>query len=444
MSPFSCVSLTFFVFQKRQGSESEAQNKWREMSMSDATKTIEKAIVLWLCGVCLADIRTIPEVEALMQVGTAVELDPLPITSIRMQHYQVLSGRRPECFGFFDTLTLRGTNVLEELSGRDTPPKLLPGFLSAAGWTARYQETSLLELANCVHNWVQSVPDTASCLFVKCSVDQHIKESEVSYIAEALSIAHSSIGEAGLLALLSDTQHAPVKRFININNFLAEMGVIDRKEYDGSFDWLNSLAYHIGHGQLWINLRGRDPQGIVSPRDEYEEVRNTLVTALPVKLRDPQTGEPVIERVYRKEELYSGDYLFCAPDLVVLFKPGYAPSPLSTRLQFDEDTFITPLPGTTATAGVHPSSVTGFFLASAPVFAPGVSVPEHALLTSVAPTLLHALGVKYDGMDSEPLSALFLPPYLEFHPIHTSDRGRELSEEEEELVINRLRDLGYI
>lgn len=412
--------------------------------MSDATKSAEKAIVLWLRGVCLADMRTIPEVEALMQVGAAVELDPLPITGMQLQHYQVLSGHKPECFGFFDTLALRGANVVEELSGRDTPPKLLPALLSAAGWTVQYQETSLQELPSCVHSWVQSVPTSASCLFVKCNVDEHIKESEASSIAEALSIARSAMGEVGLLALLSDTQPAPVKRFVNINNYLAEMGVIDRKGHDGSFDWPNSLAYHIGYGQLWINLLGRDPQGVVSPKDEYEEVRDTLVTALPVKLRDLQTGVSVIERVYRKEELYSGDYLFCAPDLVVLFKPGYAPSSLSTRLEFDEDTFLTPPPGTTATAGVHPSSLTGFFLASAPVFAPGVVVPEHASLTSVAPTLLHALGVKYGDMDSDALRALFSPSYLEFHPIHTDNRGRELSDEEEELVMNRLRDLGYV
>lgn len=411
--------------------------------MRDASNSAEKAVVLWLSGLRLTDIRALAEVEMLMRVGSLVELDPLPIIGPQAQHYQLLSGHRPECFGFFDTLTLRGTSVVEDLFGRDVPPKLLPDLLSAAGWTVHYQETSLQDLVTCVQNCVRSVPPSAFCLFVKCSVDQHIKESEVSFIAEALRIARSSIGEAGLVALLSDTQHTTVKRFININNFLTEMGVVDRN-WHGSIDWPNSLAYHIGHGQLWINLRGRDPQGVVNPKDEYEEVCETLVKALPVKLRDPETGEPVVERVYRKEELYSGDYLFCAPDLVVLFNPGYAPSFNSTRLEFDEATFTTPLSGTTAIAGVHPSSVTGFLLASGPAFAPGVSIPERASLTSVAPTLLHALGVTYSGIDSPVLSELFSPSYLEAHPIQAGDWGRELSDEEEELVIKRLRDLGYI
>src|SRR5438132_11907778 len=99
------------------------------------------------------------------------------------------------------------------------------------------------------------------------------------------------------------------------------MGVIERDEQNGQVDWRGSVAYFAGNGQLWVNLLGRDAQGAVHPRVEYEEVRETLIKALPHKLRDVEAGVPVIERIYRKEELYSGDYLFCAPDLVVVFKP---------------------------------------------------------------------------------------------------------------------------
>src|SRR5260221_11686406 len=103
--------------------------------------------------------------------------------------------------------------------------------------------------------------------------------------------------------------------------------------------------------------------------------------ALPRKLLDD--GQEVIERVYRKEELYSSEYLFCLPDLVVVFKPGYAPSPQSSRLAFDAATFTPVTDGRTVNAGVHPSCVKGLLLASAPAFAHNVAPTADVPLTAV-------------------------------------------------------------
>jgi hypothetical protein len=182
----------------------------------------------------------------------------------------------------------------------------------------------------------------------------------------------------------------------------------------------------------------------VHPQDEYEEVRDTLIRALPTKLREAGAASPAIERIYRKEELYTGEYLFCAPDLIVLFAPGYAPSPQSARLAFDTATFTTPPAGTKSSAGVHPSTIKGFLLACAPALASGLSLPEPLALSSAVPSLLHALNVTYSGVDSPAADALFLPAYLATHPIRAVTHSQELSEEDEELVISRLRDLGYV
>jgi len=69
---------------------------------------------------------------------------------------------------------------------------------------------------------------------------------------------------------------------------------------------------------------------------------------------------------------------------------------------------------------------------------------EHAPLTAVAPTLLHALGVEYVDMESLAIGTLFSSDYLEEHPIRSSMNNQELSEEDEELIIGHLRDLGYV
>lgn len=409
--------------------------------MNNFTKGIQRAIIFWLSGVRLADIHSIPEVSALLDQGAMVELDVSPITGLQNQYYQVLSGRNPSSFGYFDTLVPREYRVLEETTGRGSTPKLLPEILKAAGWLIDYEEIQPSELVHCIEHWTQSSSSLPSCIIIKCAPED---TSSLAILSEALRIAHEWVGENGLVAVLSDTQAAHVKHFVNVNNFLAEIDVIERDEGNGQIRWSNSLAYFAGHGQLWINLLGRDAQGIVNPQDEYEQVRETLIKVLPAKMIDTEIGEPIIEKVYRKEEIYAADYLFCAPDLVVLFKPGYAPSHRSKLIDFDETTITTPVPGMTAIDGMHPSQLRGFLLASAPVFAQGVALEDRASLTSVYPTLLHALGVELADIETPAISALFRRTYLETHPIRTAMDSQELSDEDEELIINRLRDLGYV
>jgi predicted AlkP superfamily phosphohydrolase/phosphomutase len=263
-------------------------------------------------------------------------------------------------------------------------------------------------------------------------------------LAQAIHSARIAVGEHGLFALFSDAQPILVKQFVNLNNFLASMGIIDRNGPGTSIDWSNSLAYYMGHGQLHVNLLGRDSQGIVKRQQEYDEVCNILVEVLPQKLRDPHTDQPVIASVSRKEDFYNCDYLFCAPDLIVTFHPGYIPSLRSTYLDFDETIFTTPPTGTTAINGAHPDSINGFLIASAPAFKRGVTFTAAMPLTAIAPTLLHAIQAKRAIMHSDPQAECFDQRYLHTHPLHTTTQHQALSGEEEELILSRLRDLGYI
>lgn len=405
-------------------------------------ETGKKAVLLWLSGAGLSSVRAIAEVETLMQQGITTELEATPITGSQAHHYQITTGRRPECFGFFDTLVQHDYQIKETREGRDRLPGDLIALMSSAGWTINYNEISPTNLVSSVQAWAKTAT-SFSCLIVKCTLTQAVTNDIAANLAQTIQLARSAVGDTGLIALLSDAQLAPVKQFVNINNYLNELSIIERRKADGRIDWSDSLAYFMGHGQLWVNLLGRDPQGIVQRQDEYEEVRDTLIQALPQRLRDPQTGQPVIAQVHRKEDLYSGDYLFCAPDLVVTFQPGYVPSTRSTQLAFDKGIFTKPSTGTTAIDGAHPASIRGFLIASAPALRQGATLTTPVPLTAVAPTLLHALDVKYGIMDSTALKECFEQKYLAAHPLRTVEQ-QGLSGEEEELVINRLRDLGYI
>src|ERR1700694_3277390 len=94
----------------------------------------------------------------LLQQGVMVELNPSPITGLRAQHYQALSGHLPAYFGFFDELMPRGYNMIEGSAGGGTAPKLLPDLLRTVGWTVHYEETELSNLVACVEGWTQSAP----------------------------------------------------------------------------------------------------------------------------------------------------------------------------------------------------------------------------------------------------------------------------------------------
>lgn len=412
--------------------------------MSDTVIIPRRAFILWLSGAKLEDARNLSTVKTLIDNGALVELDPSPITGRQSQVFQASSGRLPATFGFFDTLMPRKYHVVEEKAGRGTAPKLLPDILRTVGWSVSYEETQVSQLAATAQGMTQAATSSPVALIVKCDVAD-VAGANAEAIEQALQAGRAWAGEMGLLAVYSDTRPAPVQRFVNVNNFLAEMGVIEVDEQNGEINWESSLAYFAGHGQLMVNLLGRDALGAVHPQDEFEEVRDSLVKALPNKLRNPENGETVIERVYRKEELYTGDYLFCAPDMVIVFKPGYAPSPRSERVELDESIF-TPATGDAAVFdGVNPSQATGFFLATAPTLDTRVTEYQHAPLTALAPTLLHALGIEYTtDMESAAVSTLFLPDYLEAHPIQSGGQDQELSAEDEELIISHLRDLGYV
>ena len=81
----------------------------------------------------------------------------------------------------------------------------------------------------------------------------------------------------------------------------------------------------MGLNGLYLNLAGREINGIVMPGAEKEKLINDLVQKL-LKIKDPKTNAQVIQRVYRPEEIYSGPYIKDAPDLLIGYNWGYRAS----------------------------------------------------------------------------------------------------------------------
>src|SRR5437867_3653438 len=78
--------------------------------------------------------------------------------------------------------------------------------------------------------------------------------------------------------------------------------------------WRRTVAYSEEldyHPSVWLNLRGREPEGVVAP-GAYAATRERVAAAL-ATWRD-EAGRPVVERVWRREELYPGPFVTRAAD----------------------------------------------------------------------------------------------------------------------------------
>jgi predicted AlkP superfamily phosphohydrolase/phosphomutase len=236
---------------------------------------------------------------------------------------------------------------------------------------------------------------------------------------------------------------------------------IEAKVRYGIIDWPNTKAYfeeNPYYPVLWINLKGRQPLGTVEPGVEYEALRDELIERLE-DWRHPESGERIVTRAYRREEIYSGPCLHEAPDIIVQWgeREGYTyafkVSSKSKNFQWIDE--VDPhraenLAFFTGKSGSHRDY--GIFLAEGPTIRAGTTL-HGARIVDVAPTILHLLGVRApDDMDGRVLSEM-LDRTAVSDEIETSaaangaparvDAG-DYSAADEVAVSDRLRALGYI
>lgn len=133
-------------------------------------------------------------------------------------------------------------------------------------------------------------------------------------------------GEGDSLILAGDHGFVPTWRGYSLTGILVDAGYsVYEKRPSGRYviEWDKSVLYQgIVANHLFLNLKGREPFGIVEP-EEYDRLRAEIVTMLQ-SVRDPETGRKVFAAVLSKEE--TGQFgLFGpkAPDIVVLAQPCY-------------------------------------------------------------------------------------------------------------------------
>jgi predicted AlkP superfamily phosphohydrolase/phosphomutase len=211
----------------------------------------------------------------------------------------------------------------------------------------------------------------------------------------------------------------------------------------GCIDWTATRAYSGTSSEqgIFVNLKGREPQGIVAPGAEYELLLAELTARL-LTLRD-ERGEPLVDRVWRREEIYRGPYVSLSPDLLFSLQGMrcLVKEDLGEGKLFEPSGFE---------SGSHRPE--GILIAAGPEFRRAEAAAEASIL-DLAPTVLHLMEVPVPrSMDGRVLANLFRPgsrylgpvAYTDTEPSCGEGSPEGLDEEAAAELERRLRGLGYL
>ena len=217
---------------------------------------------------------------------------------------------------------------------------------------------------------------------------------------------------------------------INLNEWLIQEGYMVLHEYPSELttmmklkvDWSKTKAWATGYtGQIYLNVKGREPQGIVDP-DDYDRLLDELADKI-IEIPD-ERGNPLKTRVFKRKEIHSGPFAEHGPDLFILFDEcRWNISEMVGYGQGSIYSFDTPLGPDDGADGLYGY----FFIAGPGVPASGERIG--ATLLDVAPTVL-------DVMDLE------IPQEMEGKSILGEEKPARTPEDDEK-VRSRLKALGY-
>ena len=179
-------------------------------------------------------------------------------------------------------------------------------------------------------------------------------------------------------------------------------------------------------GEIYLNVKGREPEGIINPGKEYERIRNELITKLN-NLTDPSTGRKLVPIIYKAEEVF-GDHSFDgAPDLVMV--PNDDIPRVNARVGLKQVFSKSWLPGG--------HRVEGIFLFTGPGIKKGLKFNTN--IYNITPTILHIFNLPIQkGMDGKVMMNIFEEDseYIARKPLHESKKEEELIKEKIKSMID--------
>ena len=163
---------------------------------------------------------------------------------------------------------------------------------------------------------------------------------------ETLGKAMAAVDDDTTLIIMSDHGFVPFYSQVNLNTWLMEKGYVtlldpakqeQAKEYT-NVDWSRTRAYALGLNGIYLNLSGREKNGIVPPA-EYDALLDQLEKEL-VETRDPRNKEQPISLIVRPRRDFHGPYADAGPDIIVGYNWGYRTSWESPLGEFPKEIFL--------------------------------------------------------------------------------------------------------
>ncbi len=215
------------------------------------------------------------------------------------------------------------------------------------------------------------------------------------------------------IIVASDHGFAPWKKRVNVNRWLAENGYLaadlstsdptlgnlsNRKLLWDGVDWSGTKAYALGLSKLYVNLEGREAQGIVPPGKPAEDLKKQLIEKL-CDLKDPETGCSVFTRVLDSKRLYWGEAFSKSAELVLCYNRGYRTDWVSSLggvgtpvVAPNESRWLADH------CGIDPDYVPGILIT------PGRVSADRVHLMDIAPSILRRFNVPIpEHMDGKPV-----------------------------------------
>ncbi|MBC8369760.1 MAG: alkaline phosphatase family protein [Planctomycetes bacterium] len=211
-------------------------------------------------------------------------------------------------------------------------------------------------------------------------------------------------------------------------------------------DWSKTRAYSSfsgGEDIVLINLKGREPHGIVNEGAEYEALREEIISKV-TEMRAPD-GATIIARAYKREDLWQGEQLHIAPDIQCITKEtacNMSPSPLHP---------VVAEPAVEGCPAMHrPQGIYGW--EGDDVVKSGERITGFQI-ADMAPTMMHLMGLEVDDyMDGRVMTDCFKDEYNQKNPVRTRSGAVTLTprtfqgdvEEDDEKLLETMRALGYM
>lgn len=150
-------------------------------------------------------------------------------------------------------------------------------------------------------------------------------EEYFNKIDKALADFIDALPSDARLVTLSDHGFCTVKKEVYLNRWLTDNGYLKfSSPQPQSLTEITeeTTAYSLIPGRIFINMKNREWAGTVAPGDSYDNLRTELKEKLP-DMTDPDTGEKIVDKVFFREEIYKGNYLRRAADIIVIPKDGF-------------------------------------------------------------------------------------------------------------------------